>query len=636
MTILHLQNLFLEIAGLKLLDGANLLIEKGERVALLGRNGAGKSTLLKLLTQELRQDKGDVNIATGTVIATLQQEVPSDTDLSIFDVIAQGLGEASEALCAYHKLMHDANNGSDLCLDTMGQLQSQVERTGGWELQQKVDTALSRLNLDGDLPFAKLSGGMKRRVMLAKALVTEPDLLLLDEPTNHLDLEAILWLEQLLLNFSGTIIFITHDRKFMQNVANKIVELDRGKLYDFPGDYENYLRRVAERLNAEEKQSALFDKRLAAEEVWIRQGIKARRTRNEGRVRALEAMRVQRSQRREQQGKVKLAGPSLGQSGKIVIEAEHLSIQYGERQIIHDFSTVIMRGDKIGILGPNGSGKSTLINILLQRIAPDSGTVTHGTKLQIAYFDQLRSELDENLSILENVGQGSDYVEVNGQRKHVISYLNDFLFDKDRVHCDIKRLSGGEKNRLLLAKLFTKPANLLVLDEPTNDLDIETLELLESLLVDFKGTMIIVSHDRAFIDNVVMSTMVFEEDGHIEEYVGGYEDYLRQRKVPLKKSVELSAVTSKREQPIEHTTESSKVSTGLSSSELKELKSLPQKIEQLENTINDLQQQLATPNLYQDNIQKFNKLSDELKQKQDEFDALFLRWETLEAQQSHN
>src|SRR5690348_5877213 len=523
MCLVRLQRVDFSVGGPLLLERVDLSIEANERVCIVGRNGEGKTTLMKLISGELRADDGEVRVQNGIVIARLAQEVPQDTAGSVFDVVAEGLGDLGHLLARYQHLLAIGD------LDALGEAQAQIEAQHGWDLNRRVEEVLAKLRLPGEMDFSALSGGMKRRVLLAQALVRKPDILLLDEPTNHLDIEAINWLEGFLKQFAGSIVFITHDRAFLRALATRIVEIDRGALTDWPGDYDNYLRRREERLHAEAQANALFDRKLAQEEVWIRQGIKARRTRNEGRVRALEALRRERAQRRELAGNVKMTLGHAPASGRKVIELEHVTHGFDGRVLINDLSTTVMRGDRIGIIGPNGAGKSTLLKIMLGELVPQRGTVQLGTGTQIAYFDQHRLQLDDSLNAIENVAGGREFVELDGQRKHIIGYLQDFLFSPERARAPIARLSGGERNRLLLAKLFAAPSNLLVMDEPTNDLDVETLELLEELLLDYQGTLLLVSHDRAFLDNVVSSTLVLEGDGRIGEYVGGYTDWLRQR-----------------------------------------------------------------------------------------------------------
>ncbi len=535
MTLLSLDSIALSYGLPPLLEDVTFSIDRGERICLIGRNGAGKSTLLRIIAGEAQADGGQVRVVQGVTLAKLAQEIPRGEDATVFEVVAGGLGDLGGLVQEYFRLSHGlgASAGEDE-LAQLARVQQQLEDRNGWEIERRAERVISRLGLDAEARFQCLSGGLQRRVLLARALVIEPDLLLLDEPTNHLDIDSIDWLEGFLLDFPGSLLFVTHDRRFLQRVATRILELDRGRITDWPGDYANYLRRREERLHAEAMAAEQFDRKLAEEEVWIRQGIKARRTRNEGRVRALKALREERRERREQQGTARLRVSETERSGKLVVEAEGVTYGWGDRPVIRDFSTLILRGDKIGVIGPNGVGKSTLLKLLLGDLEPQSGRIQRGTNLQVAYFDQLRAQLDLEKSVQDNVAGGSDQVEVDGASRHILSYLKDFLFTPERARQPVKALSGGERNRLLLAKLFTRPANLLVLDEPTNDLDTETLELLEELLVEFAGTLLLVSHDRAMLDNVVTSTLVFEGDGLVRDYVGGYEDWLRQRPAPVR------------------------------------------------------------------------------------------------------
>ncbi|NOY63285.1 MAG: ATP-binding cassette domain-containing protein, partial [Gammaproteobacteria bacterium] len=533
MSLITLRDVSVSFGGPHLLNKANLQIEPNERVCLIGRNGEGKSTLLKVIMGEVETDEGQIESGDALRITALEQQVPHNIKGSVFDVVAQALGEQGELLKAYHHLLHDlSENADEKLLNQLERIQQQLDDTGAWQLEQRVEKVLSRLDLDPELEFSALSGGLKRRVLLARALLPEPDLLLLDEPTNHLDIDSIRWLEEFLCQFRGALLFITHDRTLLRRLATRIVELDRGIITSWPGDYDNYLRRKSEALEAEAKQNALFDKKLAQEEVWIRQGIKARRTRNEGRVRALKQLRVERQARRQQQGQARLRIQDHKASGKIVIEVDNASFSYGSTPCIRNFSTIIQRGDKIGIIGPNGCGKSTLIRLLLGELEAQQGSIKRGTRLEVAYFDQLRSHLDDEKTVADNVADGADKVIVNGHERHIISYLQDFLFPPQRARSPVSALSGGEKNRLLLAQLFAKPANFLVMDEPTNDLDVDTLELLEELLMEFKGTVLLVSHDRAFLNNIATSTLAFEGNGTFNDYVGGYDDWLRQRPAP--------------------------------------------------------------------------------------------------------
>ncbi|MGE8540294.1 MAG: ATP-binding cassette domain-containing protein [Acinetobacter sp.] len=529
MAYITLRDVQLAFGGPFLLDGANFSLERGERVCLIGRNGEGKSTLLKLIEGSLLPDSGEVSLQNGITISMLAQDVPMDSG-KVADIVADGAGEASEVLRAYHEASDACVLGDMDACDRMGNLQHKMDQLDGWALETKVNSILSKMGLDPEADLADLSGGRKRRVLLARALLTQPDVLLLDEPTNHLDVESIEWLEKFLLDQNNlTLLFISHDRSFVDSIATRIVELDRGVLRSYEGNYSRYLELKAMQMEAEEKQNALFDKRLAEEEVWIRQGIKARRTRNEGRVRALKELREESRARRSQQGKVSMATQDANRSGKVVFEIDNLSVTFGNNApIIKDFSALVLRGDRIGLVGDNGVGKTTLIKAILGE-QEHSGNVKTGTQLEVAYFDQLRNALDLEKSVKDNVSEGSDFVDVNGGRRHIYSYLQDFLFSPERSRTPVKALSGGERNRILLAKLLLKPSNLIVMDEPTNDLDMVTLELLEEMLGGYKGTLLLISHDRAFMDNVVTSTWVFDGKGQIDEYIGGYQDYLEQR-----------------------------------------------------------------------------------------------------------
>ncbi|HEU4723118.1 MAG TPA: ATP-binding cassette domain-containing protein [Gemmatimonadaceae bacterium] len=533
MPLLSLRDVSIAFGGPAVLDHANLGIDRGERVCLLGRNGAGKSTLMQLLDRTIVPDAGEVIWQTAITVTRLEQHVPDDVDGTTFDVVAAGLGARGALLARYHAASHRvATELSDAALRELDRLHHDLDVAGAWELQTRVETVLQHLGLDPDVPFASASGGRKRQTLLARALVREPDVLLLDEPTNHLDVDAIEWMEEFLVGRGTTLLFVTHDRAFLRRVATRIVELDRGRLVDWGDDYDRYLERKASTLDAEAKEWAEFDRKLAKEEVWIRTGIQARRTRNEGRVRALEALRVERRARRERAGNVRLQAQEAERSGRLVVEARDVSFSRGDRPIVRGLTTTIMRGDRVGLIGPNGSGKTTLLRLLLGELAPDAGSIRMGTGLEIAYFDQLREQLDLDRSVFDSVADGAEFVQVGDARRHVHGYLEDFLFPPDRARTPVRALSGGERNRLLLARLFTRRFNLLVMDEPTNDLDIETLDLLEALLVEFAGTLLLVSHDRAFLDNTVTSTLVFEGGGRIGEYVGGYTDWVRQRPAP--------------------------------------------------------------------------------------------------------
>ena len=594
MPLITIRDLTIGFRGPPLLDGVSCIIEPGQRIGLLGRNGSGKTTLLRMLTGDVEPDRGDITFTPGTRLASLQQDVPQDVSGSVRDVVATG---------AVHLDDGDAS---------------------AWRANQRVEHVLARMELSADADFATLSSGMMRRVLLGRALASEPDVLLLDEPTNHLDVDAITWLEDFLARSSVTLIFVTHDRMFLRKLSNRILEIDRGRLFDWSCDYDTFLRRKEEALAAEEKQNALFDKRLAEEEAWIRQGIKARRTRNEGRVRALEEMRRVRSNRREIGGPVKMAIQNSGRSGVLVAEAKEVTYAYGERPIMRNFSTTLMRGDRVGIIGRNGAGKTTLLRVLLGQLAPQSGSVRLGTNLQIAYFDQLRQQLNEEASVLENVADGSDAVMIDGKARHVIGYLQDFLFSAERARTPVRFLSGGERNRVLLAKLFAKPANVVVLDEPTNDLDAETLELLEDRLVQFEGTVLLVSHDRMFLNNVVTSTIVFEQDG-VKEYDGGYDDWLRQRPVPVAEAspVAAAAPVSRPEK------EPDNRKRRLTFKENQELQKLLPHIDELERTIAALHVELARPEFYQQSGEQIAREQARLKALDDQLAASMMRWEEL-------
>ncbi|KGM55847.1 ABC transporter ATPase [Lysobacter daejeonensis GH1-9] len=647
MPLITLQNVDYSIGGPLLLDNVELSIEPGERIALIGRNGAGKSTLLKLLSGDLHPDDGEVRLEGGVRVSRLEQEVPTDAEGSVFDVVAAGMGELGHWLAEYHHLSH----AEHVDTNRLAAVQAKIEAAHGWSVDQRVTETLTRLDLDGEQAFAGLSGGMKRRVLLARALVSAPDVLLLDEPTNHLDIEAIDWLEGFLKAWPGALVFITHDRRFLRALATRIVEIDRGQVTSWPGDWANYERRREERLNAEAQENARFDKLLAQEEVWIRQGIKARRVRDEGRVRRLKAMRNERAQRREQQGNVRMEVAQGEASGKKVIEARDVSFDYAGKPMIKRLDLTIMRGDRIGLIGPNGSGKTTLIKVLLGELAPTSGEVRQGTNLRVAYFDQYRATLREDWNALENVAEGQDFVEVNGKRKHAIGYLQDFLFTPERARAPITRLSGGERNRLLLAKLFAQSSNLLVMDEPTNDLDVETLELLEELLGEYEGTLLLVSHDRDFLDNVVTSTLVMEGDGRIGEYVGGYSDWLRQAAtVPGRPTVAQAKVASTARGNAAHgqdaTASSAAAATSstnavpgsgavpakrkLSYKDARELEQLPVRIEQLEAELESLTAQMNDPTFYQRDAAAITAHTNKLGETQQALDTAYARWAELD------
>ncbi|SBR47854.1 ATP-binding cassette domain-containing protein [Halomonas sp. HL-93] len=637
MTLLRLEQLQLAYGTQVLLDRADLTVERGERLALVGRNGTGKSTLLKLVAGEIQADDGSIWRAPGLKIGVLAQELPDSSGMTIFDMVAQGLPEAGELLSEYHHLINDP----DPNMNRMATLQTRLEAIDGWSFHHRIDVVLTRLGLPPEAEMSALSGGWRRRVALARALVAEPDLLLLDEPTNHLDLDTIAWLEEQLLAFNGAVLLITHDRAFLSKLATNILELDRGKLGRYPGNYIDYQARKQHELEVEARENAEFDKKLAQEEVWIRQGIKARRTRNEGRVRALEAMRNERSQRRERQGTANLAVDSGERTGKRVVKLKGVTQRFGNDTIIRDLNLEVMRGDRIGFLGRNGAGKTTLLKILLGEIEPTEGTVQLGTNLKVAYFDQLRAGLELEKTVYDNVAQGSDRVSVGGKDRHVMSYLQDFLFTPDRVRQPVKALSGGESNRLLLAKLFTQPANVLVLDEPTNDLDMETLELLEELLLNFEGTLLLVSHDRTFMDNVVTSMLAFEGEGVVREYVGGYTDWIRQGgKLPpapwegaARQNTEPTSEAPKEKQSSTSVASANKP-VKLSYKLQRELDALPAEIEQLESDVEALEQEAADPAFYQQEASAVTAKLQALEQAQEALEVAMERWMALEAMAS--
>jgi len=600
MALVSMRDVSVSYGGPLLLDHVNLQIERGERVCLLGRNGVGKSTLMRLIKGDLTPDGGEVVRQQGMRIALLPQEVPQGLSGTVFAILA---GEPDDTINVAGTAFEDAE----------------------WRRHQQVEKIISLMKLDADAQFEALSAGLKRRVMLAAGLVCDPDMLLLDEPTNHLDIEAISWMEDFLLRYGGTMLFVTHDRMFLQNLAIRIVELDRGSLFDWSCDYETFLKRKQAALDAEQGQWLQFDKKLAREEVWIRQGIKARRTRNEGRVRALERMREARRTRRERTGSVLLRAQEAVRSGKLVIEAKDVSYGYSEdATVIRDFSTLIMRGDKVGIIGPNGSGKTTLLRILLRELVPQRGQVRHGVNLEIAYFDQLRAQLDENKSVIENVSEGNDSILFNGKPRHIIGYLQDFLFSPERARSPVRILSGGERNRLLLARLFTQPSNVLVMDEPTNDLDTETLELLEELLLDYPGTLLLVSHDRTFLNNVVTSTLVLEGEGRVGDYVGGYDDWLRQRRTEPQAKAEKSSGNKEKQKFRGEPRQT------LSYKEQRELEAMPQRIETLEAEQERLYQTLSDPAFYRQNGTEIAAAKARLESLEQELDLAYQRWETLE------
>lgn len=636
MAYITLRDVQLAFGGPALLDGANFNLERGERVCLIGRNGEGKSTLLKLIEGSLLPDSGEVSIQNGLTVSMLAQDVPMDSG-KVADIVADGAGEAAEVLRAYHEATDACMLGDMEACDRMGNLQHKLDQLDGWALENKVNALLSKMGLDPNADLADLSGGRKRRVLLARALLTQPDVLLLDEPTNHLDVESIEWLEKFLLDQNNlTLLFISHDRSFVDSIATRIVELDRGILRGYEGNYSRYLELKAQQMEAEEKQNALFDKKLAEEEAWIRQGIKARRTRNEGRVRALKALREESKARRSQQGKVSMATQEANRSGKLVFDIEHLSVSYDDKPLIKDFSTLVMRGDRIGLVGDNGVGKTTLIKAILGEIE-HGGSVKTGTQLEVAYFDQLRNALDLEKTVMANVSEGSDFVDVNGNRRHIYSYLQDFLFSPERARTPVKALSGGERNRILLAKLLLKPSNLIVMDEPTNDLDMVTLELLEEMLSDYKGTLLLISHDRAFMDNVVTSTWVFDGKGNIAEYIGGYQDYLQQR--PDDKVVDQKSDVKKAQAKAEAekaAAQSNIKKVKLSYKDQRELEQLPAEIEKLEVEQGELSDKLADGSWFVSNADEATKASQRLAEIEEVLLEKLERWDELEQMSKGN
>ncbi|EFF85825.1 ABC transporter, ATP-binding protein [Acinetobacter sp. SH024] len=636
MAYITLRDVQLAFGGPALLDGANFNLERGERVCLIGRNGEGKSTLLKLIEGSLLPDSGEVSIQNGLTVSMLAQDVPMDSG-KVADIVADGAGEAAEVLRAYHEATDACMLGDMEACDRMGNLQHKLDQLDGWALENKVNALLSKMGLDPNADLADLSGGRKRRVLLARALLTQPDVLLLDEPTNHLDVESIEWLEKFLLDQNNlTLLFISHDRSFVDSIATRIVELDRGILRGYEGNYSRYLELKAQQMEAEEKQNALFDKKLAEEEAWIRQGIKARRTRNEGRVRALKALREESKARRSQQGKVSMATQEANRSGKLVFDIEHLSVSYDDKPLIKDFSTLVMRGDRIGLVGDNGVGKTTLIKAILGEIE-HGGSVKTGTQLEVAYFDQLRNALDLEKTVMANVSEGSDFVDVNGNRRHIYSYLQDFLFSPERARTPVKALSGGERNRILLAKLLLKPSNLIVMDEPTNDLDMVTLELLEEMLSEYKGTLLLISHDRAFMDNVVTSTWVFDGKGNIAEYIGGYQDYLQQR--PDDKVVDQKSDVKKAQAKAEAekaAAQSNVKKVKLSYKDQRELEQLPAEIEKLEVEQAELSDKLADGSWFVSNADEATKASQRLAEIEEVLLEKLERWDELEQMSKGN
>ncbi|RTZ98504.1 MAG: ABC transporter ATP-binding protein [Deltaproteobacteria bacterium] len=608
-----------------LLENVTFRIEKGERVCLVGRNGVGKSSLLKLLDGRILPDRGDIHRRQGVVVAALAQDVPATYDGTIFDVVAEGLGETGRVLAEYRRVERDAETESpSRRLQKHHELQQILNADNGWALSTRVEDILSRTRLDPEMRFSDLSAGLKRRTLFARALACKPDILLLDEPTNHLDIDTIIWMEDFIRRHVTTLLFITHDRIFLKKIATRIMEIDRGRLVSYDCDYPTFLKRKQAALAAEENQNGLFDKKLSREEAWIRKGIRARRTRNEGRVRRLEKMRAAYRDRRRKLGNVRMQVQEADRTGRLVIETRKVSFSYGSTPIFRDFSTVIVRGDKVGIIGPNGVGKTTLLKILLKTMRPETGSVRHGTNLQVVYFDQLRTQLDMQKSVRENIGEGNDFIIFNGQKRHVISHLQDFLFSPERCRTPVHVLSGGEKNRLMLAKLFTRPANVLVLDEPTNDLDAETLELLEELIFEYEGTLLLVSHDRAFLNNVVTRTIVFEGNGQVAEYTGGYDDWLRQRPQPVSKVPEKTTGKKGQARP------RARASKKMGYMQQRELEQLPRKIETLESEQKELFAIVSDPMFYKKEKDEILRINSDLARVEADIEKAYLRWEELE------
>ncbi|MDP4611897.1 MAG: ATP-binding cassette domain-containing protein [Opitutales bacterium] len=630
MSLLSYRNLTVSFGGPKLLDNAGLTIEKRERICLIGRNGEGKSTLLRIISGQITPDKGEVEAIPSIRIGKLDQEVPAELEGTVFEVVAEGLGKAAKIVAEYHHYLHElAEHPDDESIaDKVDDLQHQLDQTDGWAIEHKVENILDRVELDGEQLFSSLSGGNKRRALLARALIAEPHILLLDEPTNHLDIPGIRWLEEFLRKTDVALLFVSHDRAFIRRVANRIVDLDRGQLTSWNCDYETYLQRKADLLAGEAKQAAVFDKKLAEEEVWIRKGIQARRTRNEGRVRALFKLREERAERRNVQGKTSLNVNESQLSGRKVITVDNISYAWGDNPIINNFETTIWRGDKIGIVGLNGSGKTTLLNLLLNKLEPKTGSVTHGTKLEVAYFDQHRAALDEKLSVAENVHPHSEMVTINGKQRHIITYLQDFLFTPQSARAPITKLSGGERARLLLARLFLQPANVLVLDEPTNDLDIETVELLEERLLEYQGTLLLVSHDRSFLDNVVTSTIALEGDGEINEYIGGCDEWLKKEET---RKANVAAAKKAPAKAAAAPAEPAKPERKLTNKEREALKTLPKTIEKLEAEHTTLSKKMASSEYYQDPNSKLTEDAARLEQLEAETLTAYEQWEALTA-----
>ncbi len=625
MALVSFKDISMAFGGPPLLDGVSMQIEEGERVCLVGRNGAGKTTLLKILAGKHRPDSGEIFRRPGLTVAGLPQDVPAGMDGTVYEAVAAGLGAAGEKLAEYHQLTASLTDRDDPeTLQRMDRLQLELEALGGWESRRKVETILTRMKLPPEFQCQTLSAGASRRVLLARALVAEPDMLLLDEPTNHLDIESIGWLEEYLAKFRGAILFVTHDRMFIRHLATRILEIDRGRLSDWNCGYEEYLQKRQAVLEAEAEQQARFDKKMTEEEAWLQKGIRARRTRNEGRVRALLGMREQRAARREQMGRVGLEVQEAERSGKLVVEARNISFAYEGRTVIRNCSTTVIRGDKVGIIGPNGSGKTTLLRLLLGELKPFEGTVREGVRLEAAYFDQLRAQLDEDKTVQENVGDGKENLTINGRERHIIGYLKDFLFTPERARTPVRALSGGERNRLLLAKLFTRPANVLVLDEPTNDLDAETLDILEELLLEFTGTILLVSHDREFLNNLVTSTLVLANDGRVAEYVGGYDDYLRQHQALAENSAGQAQPKARKPKPKQERPRK------ITFKEQRELEELPARIEALEKEQAELYAAMGAPSFYQQPGEAITAARDRLKAVEAALPEAYDRWAELE------
>lgn len=631
MPLLSLRDVAFTYGGRHLLEHISFSIERGERVGLLGRNGCGKSTLMKLINGELNPDVGEIIREAGLRVGRLIQEVPMGSTQSVNDVVAEGLGAEGKLLARHHELCVLIGSGTTKAIENeLHAVEEEINSRGLWDLQAKVDRVLSDMSLDGEALFAQLSSGMRRRVLLAQTLVSEPDLLLLDEPTNHLDIESIAWIEDFLKSSGSTLLFVTHDRQFLRRLSTRILEIDRGKLFDAPCDYENFLKRKEELLDAETKQQALFDKKLAQEEVWVRQGVKARRTRSEARIRELVKMRQERAERRQRVGNVKLVVQEADRTGQLVVETKNASFSYDGRPIIRDLSTMIMRGDRVGLIGRNGAGKSTLLKLLLGQLQPSSGSVKLGTRVEVAYFDQLREQLDEAKTPQETVGEGNSSVLINGQSRHVLGYLQDFLFSPERARTLIKYLSGGERNRLMLAKLLTKPSNVLVLDEPTNDLDAETMDMLEEMLAAYSGTVLLVSHDREFLNNVATSTLVFTGDGEVRDYVGGYDDWIRQRDASSAATAAPITKSTSNKPSLAPAPATQAAKKKLTHKEERELASLPDRIAVLESQIAAMQSAMSDPAYFQRPKQELAADGNRLAQLNTELTAAFARWEQLE------